>query len=122
MQLISEKNEYKIYKNHRDEPYFSFLKNGQKTIEGRIRKKLYRDIAVNDHIVVFNKKETDSVEVLVKRIAEYSSFKEMLEKEPFKKILPDVDSVKQGIEVYKQFYDSEQEKQFGVVVLEVERI
>ena len=46
----------------------------------------------------------------------------MLEKEPFKKILPDVDSVKQGIEVYKQFYDSEQEKQFGVVVLEVERI
>jgi len=122
MELISEKNGYKTYKNHRDEPYFLFLKNGQKTIEGRIKKGLYREIAVGDHIVVFNKDETDKVEVLVKRIKNYSSFKEMLETEPFKKILPDVDYVEQGIEVYKQFYDSEQEKQFGVVVLEVERV
>jgi ASC-1-like (ASCH) protein len=122
MKIVSEKDGYKIYKNHKDEPPFSFLKNGQKTIEGRIRKKLYKEIAVNDHIIVFNKEETDSVEILVKRTAEYSSFKEMLEKEPFKKILPDVGSVEQGVEVYKQFYNSEQEKEFGIVVLEVERI
>ncbi len=121
MKLISEKK-YKIFRNHRTEPYFTFVKNGQKTIEGRIKKGWYKYIAPKDHIIVYNAKETDSVEVLVKKVTTYNTFCEMLEKESFKKIFPDVKSIHQGVKIYKRFYSSEQEKQFGVVAIEIKRV
>ena len=116
-----QSNKFMTYENHRDEPYFSFLKNGQKTIEGRIRKKWYRILKPGDHIIVHNKdNEADIFETVVKDVRNYSSIKEMLEKEQFKKILPDIETVEQGIEVYRKFYTEEQEKEFGVVAIEVE--
>ncbi|MFA6436749.1 MAG: ASCH domain-containing protein [Candidatus Paceibacterota bacterium] len=121
MKKISETN-FTTYHNHRTEPYFTFVKNGQKTIEGRIRKGKYQFIKPGDRIIVYNNQETESVEVFVKRVQAYISIKEMLEKEPIKKILPDVETIEQGLEKYKQFYTDEQQKKFGVVAIEVERI
>lgn len=107
------------YYNHRTEPYFTFLKNGQKTIEGRVRKGQYRNIKPGDEIVVFNEEETDSIITEVIRVAEYKSIKEMLTREPIKKLLPDVDTIDQGIKVYRSFYSPEQEQKFGMVAIEV---
>lgn len=109
------------YHNHRSEPYFTFLKNGQKTIEGRIRKGWYRNVQSGDEIVVYNDEETDSIETIVKRVTKYQSIKNMLTHEPINKLLPDVETVDQGIKVYRRFYTSQQERQFGVVAIEVER-
>jgi len=110
-----------IYENHRDEPYFSFLKNGEKTIEGRIRKNWYCVLKPGDHIIVHNKEnELDSFETVVKDVRNYSSVREMLEKEQFKKLLPNVETIEQGINVYRKFYTEDQEKEFGVVAIEVE--
>lgn len=108
------------YHNHRAEPYFTFLKNGLKTIEGRVRKGWYADVQVDDEIVVSNVEETDSVEVVVTRVAKYDSIKNMLESEPLKQMLPDVETVEEGIEVYRRFYTAELEAEFGMVSIEVE--
>ena len=113
---------YKTYYNHCVESYFTFVKNGKKTIEGRIKKGWYKHINLGDHIIIYNKEETDNIEVLVKDVRTYFSFKEMLETEPLAKILPDAESVDHGIKIYKQFYDSKQEKQFEVIALEIERV
>ncbi|MFA5086949.1 MAG: ASCH domain-containing protein [Candidatus Paceibacterota bacterium] len=113
---------YKVYKNHRAEPYFTYLKNGEKTIEGRIREGEYQNIGAGDRIVVYNNEETDSVQVMVKNIRKYSSFKEMLENEQLKKILPDAETVEEGIKIYERFYGPKEEKEFGVVAMEVEVI
>ena len=110
------------YHNHRMEPYFTFVKNGQKTIEGRLKKGWYRDVMPGDHAIVYNKDESDSVEVTVKAVRTYNSVREMLEQEPLNKLLPDIKTVEQGISVYKKFYTDEQQKKFGVVAIEVERI
>ncbi len=109
------------YHNHRAEPYFTLLKNGQKTVEARIRKGKYRNIKPGDQITVYDNKETDSVETVVKRVTIYKSIKDMLTSESIKELLPDVDSIYQGIRVYRQFYTPEQEKQYGVVAIEVEK-
>ena len=109
------------YHSHRAEPYFTFLKNGQKTIEGRVRNGKYKHIKPDDTIKVLNNEETDNVEVLVKRVAVYPSTKAMLENEPIKKLLPDVDTIDEAIKIYKRFYTPEQELQFGMVAIEVER-
>lgn len=121
MKLVSE-DSYKTYHNHRAEPYFTFVKNGQKTIEGRIKKGWYQHIAPGDHIIIYNKEETDNVEVLVKGIRTYESLREMLEKEELKKVFPDVESVDHGVKIYERFYSPDQEKKYGVVAIEVERV
>lgn len=108
------------YKNHRSEPYFTFLKNGQKTIEGRIRRGKYAEISAGDLIDVFNNDETEYVKVKVKRVANYQSIREMLTKEPLKKVLPDAENVDQGVEIYRKFYTEVEEKEYGVVAIEVE--
>lgn len=118
----SMKSDFKTYHNHRVEPYFSFVKNGQKTIEGRLKKEQYRFIEPGDHIVIHNEKETDSVEVIVADIRFYDSIREMLKREPLEKVLPDVKTVKQGIEIYNRFYTEEQQQKFDVVAIEIKRV
>ncbi|MEK7498020.1 MAG: ASCH domain-containing protein [Patescibacteria group bacterium] len=108
------------YHNHRAEPYFTFLKNGKKTIEGRIRKGWYRNVKPGDQIVVYNEEETDSLGTVVKRVTKYKSVKDMLINESIKKLLPDIDTIDQGIKIYRKFYTPEQEHEFGVVAIEVE--
>ncbi|MFH1402152.1 MAG: ASCH domain-containing protein [Patescibacteria group bacterium] len=122
MKKIEElKNGVILYKNHRADPYFGFVKAGIKTIEGRVAKNLYKELKLGDEILIFNDDETENVRVRVKDTRIYSSFGEMLEKENFKKILPNVDSVEQGLCVYRKFYTEGQEKEFGVIAIEVER-
>lgn len=121
MEIISRSG-FTTYKNHRAEPYFTFVKNGQKTIEGRIKKGEYAAVKPGDHIVVYNNEETDSVKVVVKDTRTYVSIEEMLKREPLNKILPDAKTLEQGIEAYRKFYTKQQEQQFGVVAIEVERV
>jgi len=111
--------EYNTYHNHRADPYFTFVKNSKKTIEGRLKKDKYALIAPGDHIVVHNQEETDSVEVVVKGVRSYESFEELLKEEPLKKVLPDANSVEHGVKIYRQFYSPEQERRHGVVAIEV---
>lgn len=109
------------YHNHRAEPYFTFLKNGQKTIEGRVRKGWYCNVKLGDEIEVYNENETDSILTKVIRVTQYPSIRDMLTKESINKLLPDVDTIDRGIKVYRKFYKLEQERQFGMVAIEVER-
>lgn len=112
----------KTYKNHRSEPYFTFLKNGKKTIEGRICEGKYAQICAGEQIQVFTNDETDSVIVEIVRVTRYASFLEMLETEDLHKVLPDAKSVEHGAEVYRRFYSVEEEAKFGVVAIKVRLI
>ncbi len=118
MQKIKE-SEFTTYKNHRFEPYFTYIKNGQKTIEGRLRKGLYQNIKVGDHIVVCNEDETDKVEVVVKRVKNYDSFAELAMNEDLSRLLPNVNTTNEAVEIYREFYTEGQEKEFGVVAIEI---
>ncbi len=121
MKLISE-NVYKTYHNHRAEPYFTFVKNGLKTIEGRIKKGWYQKISAGDHIIIYNEEETENLEVLVKDVRTYKSCRDMLEHEKLEKVLPDAQSIDDGVKIYERFYTEDQEKEYGVVAIEIERV
>jgi ASC-1-like (ASCH) protein len=109
----------KTYQNHRADPYFTFLKNGVKTIEGRVKKDWYRYVTKGDHIIVNNEGDTESFETVVQRVTTYTSIKSMLENEELKKLLPDAESIEHGVKIYRRFYTLEQEREFGVVAIEV---
>jgi ASC-1-like (ASCH) protein len=113
---------YKTWKNHRSEPYFTLMKNGGKTIEGRLRRGKYNRIAPGDHLSINNNEETDSFEAVVLKVTPYSTFRELLENEPFKKVLPNANNIEEDLKIYESFYTKDEEKKYGVVAIEVRKL
>lgn len=120
LKILSEGNT--LYQNHRDEPYFTYMKEGKKTIEGRLSKGLYAEVTSGDYIEVQNLTESDSVVVKVVAVRNYDSFMDMLTHEDIYSVLPNISDVTGGVAVYEQFYTKEQQEAYGVVALKVKRI
>lgn len=99
------------------EPYLSYVLRGQKTVEGRLNKGKFAAINVGDIIEIEPNKER--FEVVYKN--KYGSFKEMIEKEGVKKVIPDADNIDKAVDVYYKFYTKEQEKEFGVIAIGIKR-
>ncbi|PIN00881.1 hypothetical protein CDL12_26617 [Handroanthus impetiginosus] len=97
---------------HVQEPFFSQLIEGLKTVEGRCAAGDYRRIQ-SGHLLLFNKCLT----LLVQDIRRYASFCEMLEAESLAKVLPGVTSIEEGVQVYRNFYSEEKERSNGVLAI-----
>ena len=111
-----------IWKNHRKEPYYTFVKNGQKTVEGRLIKGKYAEMNVGDHIVVQKEDESESFEVEITALNKYLTFRDMLMSEGLTNVLPDAGDVDDGVSIYRQFYTKEQEVEYGVIAIRVRLI
>lgn len=99
-------------------PYHSFILSGKKIIEGRLNKGKFAHIKKGD-ILILDPENTE-FKVVDKNI--YKTFKEMLESEGIKNVIPDKTDIKEAIKVYYKFYTKEQEEEFGVVAIKIERI
>ncbi|KAF8014102.1 hypothetical protein BT93_H0061 [Corymbia citriodora subsp. variegata] len=101
---------------HVQEPYFTQLKDGLKTIEGRCAHGNYKCIVSGD-LILFNK----CLVLEVQDVHWYASFYEMLNAESLSEVLPGVNSVDEGVQVYRKFYPEEKEKSNGVLAIGVSR-
>src|SRR5689334_21975851 len=99
---------------HIQDHFFEQVKNGLKTIEGRLAKQKFTQLTTGDQIC-FNKK------LLVKVAAtrQYSSFKLMIESEGLEHVLPGIPSLEEGVSIYHQFYSIEEEQLYGVIAIEL---
>jgi len=95
------------------EPYLSFILNGQKTIEGRLNKGKFKDLQVGDILLI----EQDEKRFIIERTTIYKSFREMLGKEGIENVVPDKNTLDEAESVYHNFYTKEQEEEFGVVAI-----
>jgi ASC-1-like (ASCH) protein len=116
---------YDIYVN---EPWFSLMQNNIKTVEGRPNKGIFSKLKVDD-VVTFMKfdkktKEKKHFKVKVTQIKRYNTFKEMLEFEHIENVLPDpnIKTIEDGVNVYRQWYSSEIEKQYGIIAIHIKKI
>lgn len=99
---------------HVVEPFFSFLQEGKKTVEGRCNVGKYAEVK-EGQFLFFN----DSLLLRVETIKKYCSFQEMLETEEISSVLPGIKSVEEGLKIYRQFYYEEKERTNGVVAFHV---
>ncbi|GFP85192.1 hypothetical protein PHJA_000662900 [Phtheirospermum japonicum] len=97
---------------HVQEPYFSQLNDGLKTIEGRCGVGNYKRMQ-SGHILLFNK----CLMLQVQDIRQYASFHEMLETESLAQVLPGVSSIDEGVQIYRNFYSEEKERSNGVLAI-----
>ncbi|KAK9141199.1 hypothetical protein Scep_010880 [Stephania cephalantha] len=97
---------------HVQEPFFSQLRVGEKTIEGRCAVGDYKRIEPGA-MLVFNK----CLVLEVQDVRRYASFYEMLMTEGLGKVLPGVKTIEEGVQIYRNFYSEEKEKTSGVLAI-----
>ncbi|MBF0913794.1 ASCH domain-containing protein [Candidatus Gracilibacteria bacterium] len=101
------------------EPYKTFILNGQKIFEGRLNKGKFAEMQVGDILEFENTKE--KFEIISKNI--FANFSKMMENLGFEKVIPDAESIDDAVNnVYYKFYSPEDEKKFGVVAIEIKKI
>lgn len=117
------------YKRHRDflnEPWFSEIKCGRKTVEGRLKKSWIKtlnpyDMITFERAVPVNqldeskKSQKNIIQVLVTSITLHPSFIDLFDTYDIKNILPGKSNYDQGVGVYRQWYSEDAEKNLGVV-------
>lgn len=102
---------------NKQEPYCSFVLDGEKTIEGRLNRGKFASLNVGDAIEMNDKRTL--FEVVGKNV--YKSFREMLEAEGVVNVVPDKFTLEEAVNVYYKFYTAEEEKEFGVVAIKIKR-
>ncbi|KAL3685998.1 hypothetical protein R1sor_004020 [Riccia sorocarpa] len=99
---------------HCQEPFFSQLKDGKKTVEGRCAGGYYSKLQVGDGLL-FN----GVLFLQVKDVKKYNTFRKMMETEGLDNVLPGVSSVIEGVQVYRNFYSEAKERESGVLGIHV---
>ncbi|KAF8393758.1 hypothetical protein HHK36_019956 [Tetracentron sinense] len=101
---------------HVQEPFFSQLRVGLKTIEGRCAVGDYTRIGPGA-LILFNK----CLLLEVQDVKWYASFSEMLEAESLLTVLPGVSTTEEGLQIYRKFYTEDKERSNGVLAICVSR-
>ncbi len=98
------------------EPFLTFVKEGKKTVEGRLAKNKYCNLKICDIIKI------NDILLKVTNISRYKTFKEMLTKEGLNNVIPNAKSIQEGVDVYYKFYNPKDEKIFGVIGIGIQVI
>jgi ASC-1-like (ASCH) protein len=102
------------------EPWFSYIKNNKKKVEGRLNKGLFATLKKGDEVIFKNNDE--SVKARIKKIVKYDTFEEYLSQEGLKRTLPNIKTIKDGCNVYYQYYNKEQEQQYKILAIYIKII
>lgn len=111
------------YLKHLSEPWFTLIKLGIKTVEGRLNKGAFKEMKVGDVIIFYNEDITyRQIWVKIVEINNYQNFDEYLRKERLKKCLPGYTKIKDGLEVYYKYFSKEDEMKYKVKAFKLELI
>ncbi len=83
--------------------YLEFIKNGSKTVEGRIASATFRNMKVGETIKFFDPKNPKNyVIVEVTHNNRYRTFRDMLQKEGVQNMIPDCNDLDSGVKLYER--------------------
>ena len=120
-----DKTKYKnstTYKMHLSEPWFSLIGLGIKDVEGRLNRGKFKELKEGDIIEWHNQDfKPRTISTQISKITKYKSFTEYLQKEKNKKHnpLPGLPSLEHELSVYYKYYSKENEKEFGVIAIQL---
>ena len=98
-------------------PWFDSIKSGKKTVEGRLNKGTFYEFKIGDIIKINN--NNDDFKVKIINIDKYESFNDMIIHKGLDNVLPGIETLEEGVAVYRQFYSEDKEKEFKVLAITV---
>ncbi|CAM8901153.1 unnamed protein product [Rhodiola kirilowii] len=104
------------FEMHVQEPFFSYLRDGLKVVEGRCARGDFNRIRHGDNLLL-----NQCVMLEVQDVHKYDSFSEMLVLEGLSRVLPGVETIEEGVRVYRRFYTEIEERSFGVLAIQVKK-
>ncbi len=121
---INKKKLPKMITKNVSEPWFSLIKLNLKTIEGRLNKGDFKDLRIDDIITWTNDDLGFHREFKTRVIGktQYNTFEDYLLNEGLNHCLPGIEDIGDGLKVYFKYYTKEQEKEFGIVAIELKKI
>lgn len=104
------------------DPWFDFVKDGTKKYEGRLYSKNKRDLKKGDIITFshYTDPEQAPFTKIIKKILLFDTFEDALKMLPINQVLPGVETIEEGIEVYRKFARIETQKILNVMMIELE--
>ena len=101
--------------------YLQWIKVGKKTVEGRINSGKYTEITVGSELGFHEDSCPDDIFICsVTAINHYDSFEQMLTQEGLQKCLPGIQTMQEGIAIYRQFPGyKENESICGVLAIQI---
>jgi ASC-1-like (ASCH) protein len=109
-----------MHELHCDEPWYSFIKNGIKPVEGRKNSPKYQNVKVGD-LIKFTY-ANDHFLVRVSEIKKYDSLEEYLNDVTLEKALPGVTSLADACRIYHQWSTPQEISQFGFLGIFVKKL
>jgi ASC-1-like (ASCH) protein len=104
-----------LYTKNLSEPWFTLIRDEVKTCEGRLKKGDFLEMKPGDHIR-FQQANNLSL-IRITSLKHYPTFYRYLQMEGLQSCLPGVDSLQEGVNIYRQFYTQEEESIYGVVAI-----
>jgi ASC-1-like (ASCH) protein len=102
------------------------IRDGRKTIEGRLARDKFLTIKVGDVISVredfyendvIQKSQLDALRVKVTAVQKYEDFHEMLTDLGYKSAIPNAKSVNEAYNEYLRYYSEASQKEYGVLAI-----
>ena len=94
------------------EPYFTHIKNGTKTSEGRLAKDNFIQLIEGDQ-VEFN----DQLTKTIISVNKYKTFEQMIIAEGLANVIPGAKNIEEATAVYYKFYSAADELKYGVCAI-----
>jgi ASC-1-like (ASCH) protein len=113
-------NEYPrrlTWKKHCSNPWYGYIKNWSKGVEGRIRRGDWMRITKGDLVHFYCDEDPVGFTVLVTYVVNYASYEEYLKHETVTKCLPGITNINEALKIYRGFrgYSKADEDTYGVV-------
>ena len=93
------------YNKHLAEPWFTLIKLGLKTVEGRLNKSDFKKMNIGDIITFYNDDFNHrEIQVKIIKIKYYKTFEIYLRKETLTRCLPGFYKINDGLDVYFKYF------------------
>jgi len=109
----------RTHRIHCQNPWFTYIKQGRKTVEGRKGLPKYANWQKGDKLVFFL--DDDEFETTVTGINRYDSIEEYLQGETIERALPGVLTMEEGVKIYLQWSTRAEIHKYGFLGIQVQR-
>lgn len=110
----------KVIDIHCEDPWFSYIRQGIKPVEGRKKTHRYAKIKAGDRIQFLNGDEHFLVDVI--EVREYPTIEDYLKDVTLEKALPGVKTMKEALDIYYEWSPKEKIRQYGFLGIFVKPI